>query len=1270
MRHVGNTGSGSNGQFGPKDLFKRAVNGLFAISLVLGAVAAGAIAALSVAAPASAANPPGYVNNTTACWVTPSAGAAQGATSSQDFISSSSPTNVVPGGSFTWTIGDSGNNVVAPNDGGYTTGYQTNMVFKFDTPVGATLTGGPTITQQGYYYSTPAGPSSTHTPINWTVSSSADANSPSGQIITLSETTQVPGNSSYLTPTFTVTFQASSNPPSSSYALNLLNVPPVGSANQSTDPGQTLGVTVTGTPLGNVTTSLNCWPSPSPQPPYVTTGVVDNTPPIVTIAAPGNNSQVVINSHVAANFSCIDPPSYGNGIASCTATNDSNAIANGALVNTTALGAHTLTVTGINNSGYQTVQTATYTVIEPPYNLVPPTINLTSPTNGQQVITGSTVDAAYSCAANTGYTLSSCTGTVANGAPISTTAGYHTFTVSAVDTRGNPTTITVGYYARTSNSPTVTPSPDETVGYTTSTSQYNCSIGYTYLKYSFLNSGTSTTCPTFSGATSPVATWKVTAPAGNGGQLAVGDTLTVQEQIYKPGWTASSGNFGYYSGPYSTALAVNAPTGTVINGPITTSATGLNSATYGTGSAQSAAACNYGYNLSAGGTTGANGSCVATGTSSTANTTVGGSTSVGTYASTTLGTYASTTVASASNAVNVTAFTGTQTLHVAATTNFPTSGTTRIYVATTGGSSGGTATLSYAGTSTSTATCGSSAEPCLTGVNLVTGSGSLATGGSVNRANQLGDIVGPGASGVLEISSDSNFPTAGEATVATSAGTDTVAYTGVSTTAGTCGTSNCLTGVSIVNGSTTDALTAGGSVARATSLSALNGILPIASVNGLRNSGTNQVNVATSGGTAVLNYTGTSTTAGTCGPSACLTGVSVFSGSGNVTALGPVTQVNPNVGTYTGSGILELASTSGFSAPGAVTVATTGGSATLTFTGTSTTAATCGAAGTVACLTGVSDASATSGVATPGGTASQTVLQNVPDLDAFTNLAAGANGVNVSSLNGTQSLPVLTLNTTCPGAGAAGGTGCFAAPGTLILQTSTGTATVSYAGITGTSFTGVSLVSGSGTLTGGNQVWQQVPWSIKGATQVNGQSVSGYNWSVERDEPELVQRELGRQLVPEQRRQPWRRHQRGGWCRVRFEQPGAVRRRRYLHVRPVRAHRDGAGRDHHRRRPGHQLDGQQPLQRHGVPVGELPVVGHLQHHCIVCTGHQLHGGRRQPADRCVEHAEPGGALRLRAGGQRRLLVLRMRPAASPSPAARASRTPAPRTSRAWPTEGR
>ena len=286
------------------------------------------------------------------------------------------------------SVGDSGSNNVPSSSGGYTLSSLYNSFNKFDIPVGTTIVSGPTITSPGYYYN-PATPS-TQTPINYTASLLSDANSPSGQVIDLSETTQIPGGDNYVQATMSVTLKASNNPPSNTYALNMLNVPPVGSATNTTDAGDGFVTAVTGVPLyGNVTATLTCWPFPNPQPAVVSTPVIDNVPPIVTIAAPGNNSQVVENSHVAANFSCIDPPTYGNGIASCTATNDGNPIANGALIATGIAGSHNVVVTAINNSGYQTVQTSNYSVILPPYDLNPPTVSITSPTNGQQVITGS-----------------------------------------------------------------------------------------------------------------------------------------------------------------------------------------------------------------------------------------------------------------------------------------------------------------------------------------------------------------------------------------------------------------------------------------------------------------------------------------------------------------------------------------------------------------------------------------------------------------------------------------------------------------------------------------------------------------------------------------------------------------------------------------------------------------------------------------------------------------------------------------------------------------
>jgi len=84
-------------------------------------------------------------------------------------------------------------------------------------------------------------------------------------------------------------------------------------------------------------------------------------------------------------------------------------------------------------------------------------------------------------------------------------------------------------------------------------------------------------------------------------------------------------------------------------------------------------------------------------------------------------TVASTTVASGSNTVNVSTFTGTETLFVASSASF--SGTGTVVVAT----STGSAVLTYTGTGTGT----------LTSVALVSGSGTLATGGSVQSAYVL-----------------------------------------------------------------------------------------------------------------------------------------------------------------------------------------------------------------------------------------------------------------------------------------------------------------------------------------------------------------------------------------------------------------------------------------------------------------------------------------------------------------------------------------------------
>ena len=73
------------------------------------------------------------------------------------------------------------------------------------------------------------------TPINSRTVAAARRQQPERQDHHLSETTQIPGGDYYVHATMSVTFQASSNPPSNTFALNMLNVPP-GRKRQPTPP--------------------------------------------------------------------------------------------------------------------------------------------------------------------------------------------------------------------------------------------------------------------------------------------------------------------------------------------------------------------------------------------------------------------------------------------------------------------------------------------------------------------------------------------------------------------------------------------------------------------------------------------------------------------------------------------------------------------------------------------------------------------------------------------------------------------------------------------------------------------------------------------------------------------------------------------------------------------------------------------------------------------------------------------------------------------------
>jgi hypothetical protein len=78
--------------------------------------------------------------------------------------------------------------------------------------------------------------------------------------------------------------------------------------------------------------------------------------------------------------------------------------------------------------------------------VTPPSIAIASPADGASYTQGQTVAAAYACSEPTVTTVTSCAGSVANGAPIDTSMpGSYTFIVSAQDADGGSATKTAKY---------------------------------------------------------------------------------------------------------------------------------------------------------------------------------------------------------------------------------------------------------------------------------------------------------------------------------------------------------------------------------------------------------------------------------------------------------------------------------------------------------------------------------------------------------------------------------------------------------------------------------------------------------------------------------------------------------------------------------------------------------------------------------------------------------------------------------------------------------
>ncbi|MGE5461020.1 MAG: PxKF domain-containing protein, partial [Solirubrobacterales bacterium] len=84
-------------------------------------------------------------------------------------------------------------------------------------------------------------------------------------------------------------------------------------------------------------------------------------------------------------------------------------------------------------------------------DLDPPVVTITEPSDGAAYLLGQAVTAAYGCTDAGGSGLATCEGPVASGSALDTsTAGVHTFEVTATDGAGNANTLTHSYIVFTS----------------------------------------------------------------------------------------------------------------------------------------------------------------------------------------------------------------------------------------------------------------------------------------------------------------------------------------------------------------------------------------------------------------------------------------------------------------------------------------------------------------------------------------------------------------------------------------------------------------------------------------------------------------------------------------------------------------------------------------------------------------------------------------------------------------------------------------------------